>query len=113
MRLKKNLRLSKSYLVLSLTIYQSHTHVPEVVLKEKINVSNENLLFSEQDSNWTGETNLSDELMTEEGWLNKLRTMQNLDSTEAKKHMSHWAAYHALQSFTNEEGFECSFTFIL
>ena len=23
---------------------------------------------------------------------------------EAKKHMSHWAAYHALQSFTNEEG---------
>ena len=92
MRLKKNLRLSKSYLVLSLTILpESYTYVPEVVLKEKINVSHENLLFSEQDSNWTGETNPSDELMTEEGWLNKLRTMENLDSTEAKKHMLHWA----------------------
>ena len=46
------------------------------------------MLFSEQDSNWTGETNLSGELMTEEGWLNKLRTMENLDSTEAKKHVT-------------------------
>lgn len=74
---------------------EHYTYVPEVVLKERINVSSENLLPSDQDLSFDPGSNLVDALRKEEEWLNVVKEIQNLDSDESKGKIAHWAAFHA------------------
>ena len=55
---------------------QHYTYVPEVVLKERINVSSENLLPSDQDLLSVESGYILDDALRKEEWLNVVKEIQ-------------------------------------
>ena len=77
----------------------SYTQVPEIVMSDRINISDENMLPDENLEIMRTYSDLQDQVKVENQWLNHVRKIEELNDEAriAEEKKPHWAAYHAVQ----------------
>ena len=87
--------VSKSSTTKLFDLPEEFSHVPEVVMIDRVNISDENLFFEEsfdaiQQCNIHG-----DEIKKENEWLHQMSRFESLNNTDNKCEKPHWAAHQA------------------
>ena len=80
-----------------LDLPDNYTSVPGVIMKDRINISLDNMMFNEHFELLQVSVDLDEEIKKEKEWMDNDRRIQKLAEAEKIGEQSHWAAYHAVR----------------
>ena len=87
--------VNKSSTTKLLDLPEDFSHVPEVVMNDRVNISDESLLC-EESFDAIRQCNIhADQIKKENEWLDEIRRIESLNDTDKKCEKPHWAAHHA------------------
>ena len=79
-----------------LALPNNYTSVPGVIMKDRINITLDNMMSNEHFELLQVSVDLDEQIKKEKEWMDNVRRIQILAEAEQIAEQSHWAAYHAV-----------------
>ena len=79
-----------------LPLPNNYTSVPGVIMKDRINITLDNMMSNEHFELLKVSVNLDEQIKKEKEWMDNVRRIQKLAEAEQIAEQSHWATYHAV-----------------